>query len=134
MIELNSAVHLRHDGLLQNLRELRNVMVEKAQLLNIHIAGGGSHPFQQWSDQRIFAGERYQAIWQKYGYLAKQFTVFGQQVHVGSWHHGTARVDYRGAQWDAVIADPNQGSAPGQYKIVAIRGSTLVLAPLHQGA
>ena len=58
----------------------------------------------------------------------------GQQVHVGSWHHETARVDYRGAQWDAVIADPNQGSAPGQYKIVAIRGSTLVLAPLHQGA
>ena len=51
-----------------------------------------------------------------------------------SFHHGTARVDYRGAQWDAVIADPNQGSAPGEYKIVAIRGSTLVLAPLQQGA
>jgi len=83
MIELNSAVHRRYDGLVTNLRDLRNVMVEKAQLLNVHIAGGGTHPFQQWSEQRIFQGERYEAIWQKYGYLAKQFTVFGQHIHLG---------------------------------------------------
>ena len=83
MIELNSGVHRRHEGLLANLVALRDVMVEKADLLNVRIAGGGTHPFQMWSDRRIFEGERYETIWNKYGYLAKQFTVFGQHIHIG---------------------------------------------------
>ena len=83
MIEVNSGVHRRHDTLLANLVALRDVMVEKADLLNVRIAGGGTHPFQMWSDRRIFEGERYEAIWNKYGYLAKQFTVFGQHIHIG---------------------------------------------------
>jgi len=83
MIELNSAVHHDHAALVDNLRGLRNVIVAKAQILNIDIAGGGTHPFQQWSEQRIFEGERYEELWKKYGYLAKQFTVFGQHIHLG---------------------------------------------------
>ncbi len=83
MIELNSAVHHRHDSLLANLRAMRDVLVEKAALLNVRIAGGGTHPFQMWSDRRIFEGERYEELWNKYGYLAKQFTVFGQHIHLG---------------------------------------------------
>ncbi len=57
----------------------------------------------------------------------------GQEVHVSAWQKGAARVSYRGASWNAVPADAGQGGAPGQYKIVAIRGSTLVLAPSQQG-
>ena len=83
MIEVNSAVHRRYDTLVANLRAIRDIMVEKAELLNVRIAGGGTHPFQMWSDRRIFEGERYEMIWNKYGYLAKQFTVFGQHVHIG---------------------------------------------------
>lgn len=83
MIELNSAVHQRHETLLANLRAIRDVLVEKAALLNVRIAGGGTHPFQMWSDRRIFEGERYEELWNKYGYLAKQFTVFGQHIHLG---------------------------------------------------
>jgi carboxylate-amine ligase len=83
MIEINSAVHHRHDSLLSNLRAIRDVMVEKAALLNVRIAGAGTHPFQMWSDRRIFEGERYEELWNKYGYLAKQFTVFGQHIHLG---------------------------------------------------
>jgi carboxylate-amine ligase len=83
MIEINSAVHRRHDALLANLRAMRDAIVEKADLLNVRIAGGGTHPFQMWSDRRIFEGERYEALWNKYGYLAKQFTVFGQHIHLG---------------------------------------------------
>ena len=83
MIELNSAVHTTHAALLGNLREMRDVMVKKAQLLNVHIAGGGTHPFQQWNERRIFEDERYEELWKRYGYLAKQFTVFGQHIHLG---------------------------------------------------
>lgn len=83
MIELNTGIHERHDSLLANLQAIRDVMVEKADLLNVRVAGGGTHPFQMWSDRRIFEGERYEMLWKKFGYLAKQFTVFGQHVHVG---------------------------------------------------
>lgn len=45
--------------------------------------GGGTHPFQWWSDRQIFDKPRFHEISTRYGYLAKQFTVFGQYVHLG---------------------------------------------------
>ena len=47
------------------------------------LAGGGTHAFQQWSDRQIYDAPRFQYISELYGYLAKQFTVFGQHVHIG---------------------------------------------------
>ena len=44
---------------------------------------GGAHPFQTWSDRRIYDTERFNQVAHEYGYLAKQFTVFGQHIHVG---------------------------------------------------
>ena len=52
-------------------------------LTAIGIAGGGTHAFQHWSAQQIFPTERFRYISELYGYLAKQFTVFGQHIHVG---------------------------------------------------
>ena len=54
-----------------------------ARRLNIAIGGGGTHAFQHWSQQQIFPTERFHYISELYGYLAKQFTVFGQHVHIG---------------------------------------------------
>jgi membrane protein implicated in regulation of membrane protease activity len=52
----------------------------------------------------------------------------GRRVRVDSWHaDGTARVDYRGTQWDAVLASEETPRRHTMY-IVATRGSTLVLA------
>ena len=50
---------------------------------NIGLCGGGTHAFHRWPERRICPGERFDAIYQRYGYLAKQFTVFGQRIHVG---------------------------------------------------
>jgi glutamate---cysteine ligase / carboxylate-amine ligase len=83
MIELNSGIHTRVDELLQELKELRAALVKGAQRLNIDVAGGGAHPFQNWSEQRITPSERFHQVHQKYGYLAKTFTVFGQHIHIG---------------------------------------------------
>jgi carboxylate-amine ligase len=58
-------------------------MAQAARRLNVGVAGGGTHPFQHWSEQQIFPTERFGQVSQLYGYLAKQFTVFGQHVHVG---------------------------------------------------
>jgi carboxylate-amine ligase len=62
---------------------MRDTLTAACDRLNIDIAGGGTHPFQRWSEQRVFEKPRYQQLSQLYGYLAKQFTVFGQHVHVG---------------------------------------------------
>jgi membrane protein implicated in regulation of membrane protease activity len=53
----------------------------------------------------------------------------GQEVDVVAWRdNDTARVQYRGTQWDAELAAPGAARAKIMY-IVATRGSTLVIAP-----
>jgi membrane protein implicated in regulation of membrane protease activity len=52
----------------------------------------------------------------------------GHSVRVHKWNpDGTARVEYRGTQWNAELAGPDTSRAPTMY-IVATRGSTLVLS------
>src|SRR5690349_6247727 len=83
MIEINSSVHSGHEGLVAQLREIRDTLLAAGDRLNVGVCGGGTHAFQQWSDRRIFSKPRFQEVSQLYGYLAKQFTVFGQHVHIG---------------------------------------------------
>lgn len=52
----------------------------------------------------------------------------GQTVNVAHWKDGTARVMYRGAQWDVELA-PGAHATPGQYTIREVRGSRLIVAP-----
>jgi len=83
MIEVNSRVHTRFAELRDELVRTRDGIVDAAGRLNLAVAGGGSHPFHQWSDRRIFPNERFLKVSALYGYLAKQFTVFGQHIHIG---------------------------------------------------
>lgn len=83
MIEIATGVHTRHAAALDELRSLRDALVAAADQLNLVICGGGTHPFQHWDDRRIVDNPRYKKVSELYGYLAKQFTVFGQHVHVG---------------------------------------------------
>ncbi len=83
MIEVNSAVHRNYDELLRDLVVVRDAIRATAERLNLAVAGGGSHPFHRWHERRIFPTERFKRVSALYGYLAKQFTVFGQHVHIG---------------------------------------------------
>ena len=83
MIEISTDVHFRHDELLAQLQRMRNALLAAGDRLNVAICGGGTHPFQRWFHQRIFEKPRFQQLSTLYGYLAKQFTVFGQHVHIG---------------------------------------------------
>ncbi len=53
----------------------------------------------------------------------------GEIVQVATWRDGTADVRYRGCRWDATL-EPGADPRPGAQIIKAIRGSTLVVAPL----
>lgn len=83
MIEISTGIHTQHVELLAQLRSIRDTLVGAADRLNIGICGGGTHPFQHWPDQKIFPKPRFREVSALYGYLAKQFTIFGQHVHIG---------------------------------------------------
>ena len=53
----------------------------------------------------------------------------GEVVQVQDWQNGTAHVRYRGCQWDASL-EPGATQRAGAQVIKAIRGSTLIVAPL----
>ncbi len=83
MIEIATGVQRDYAGVLADLRALRDAVCESARLLNVGVCGGGAHPFQSWTERHIVEAPRMNYISDLYGYLAKQFTVFGQHVHVG---------------------------------------------------
>jgi glutamate---cysteine ligase / carboxylate-amine ligase len=83
MIEIGTSIQREHGSLLTELIDLRQQLTQGARKLNILIAGGGTHAYQQWSEQQIYPSERFHYLNELYGYLAKQFTIFGQHVHVG---------------------------------------------------
>jgi len=83
MIEASTGVHASHASLLTELRAIRDALVAASDELNIRIAGGGAHPLQHWIDRRISDRPRFHHVSALYGYLAQQFTVFGQHIHVG---------------------------------------------------
>jgi carboxylate-amine ligase len=83
MIEISTGIHHAHDTLVAELKEIRDFLCRGARQLNVRLCGGGTHPYQHWSERRISVSERHHHVSDLYGYLAKQFTVFGQHIHVG---------------------------------------------------
>lgn len=83
MIEINTSVQHEYAALVEELRSLRKTVTDAGRFLNVAVAGGGTHPFQHWSEQKIFDAPRFHYLSDLYGYLAKQFTIFGQHVHIG---------------------------------------------------
>lgn len=52
----------------------------------------------------------------------------GQIVQVGHWRaDGSAQVRHRGAEWTVELDQPAVSPAAGRYRIVAVRGSHLIV-------
>jgi carboxylate-amine ligase len=83
MLEINSTIHNKPQTLLSELREIRDYLIHQVQDLNIYLTGGGTHPFQMWNERKIYPTPRFKNAANKYGYLAKMFTVFGLHIHIG---------------------------------------------------
>lgn len=83
MIEICTSVHSNYIDLLEQLSHIKDQLIAACKQLNIGICGGGTHPFQKWHERKIFSKERFEKLSHLYGYLAKQFTIFGQHIHIG---------------------------------------------------
>ena len=59
----------------------------------------------------------------------------GSTVHVNAWSDTrTATVQYRGAPWHALAADPHMALQTGLHHVVAIRNNQLVLRPVSSSS
>jgi len=83
MVEISTGIHESYDTALEELQQIRDSVIAAAKRLNLLVAGGGAHPFMHWSERQIFDRPRFRQLSTLYGYLAKQFTIFGQHVHIG---------------------------------------------------
>jgi carboxylate-amine ligase len=83
MLEIATGICRTSGQALVQLTQIRDALVQSADKLNIAVTGGGTHPYQKWHQQRIYDKPRFHQLSQLYGYLSKQFTIFGQHVHVG---------------------------------------------------
>ncbi len=82
MLEINSSPHQCYNSLLQELQLIKAELNETAKIMHIGICGAGTHPFQKWKEQKVFQNDRFLNLTEQYGYLTKQFTVFGQHIHI----------------------------------------------------
>ncbi|MBC7394503.1 MAG: glutamate--cysteine ligase, partial [Variovorax sp.] len=83
MIEISTDICHSAQDVLTQLSPIRDALVRNADKLNIAVVGGGTHAFQQWHERRIYDKPRFRELSELYGYLSKQFTIFGQHVHIG---------------------------------------------------
>ena len=92
-------------------------MTFNAQLLATAIIGTtGTLVLHQWHKRASTGG------------AAEQSLDVGETVHVETWNDdGTARVYYRGTQWDAALDDAGVSRDATLY-IKSTRGSTLILS------
>lgn len=83
MLEINSGIHDDSATLQTELQSLARQLQQLAADCDAIACGGGTHPFQDWRQRQISDQQRYHAFAEHYGYLARQFTVFGQHIHIG---------------------------------------------------
>ncbi len=83
MIEIATGIAHNVGDLEREFAAIKAVLARAAEAVNLGLCGGGAHPFQTWTERRIYDAPRYRHVSELYGYLAKQFTVFGQHIHIG---------------------------------------------------
>ncbi|STY29140.1 gamma-glutamyl:cysteine ligase [Legionella wadsworthii] len=83
MVEVSTHIHSDYTNLLNELLAIRDKLILAGDKLNIGICGGGTHPFQLWSERKIYNKLRFLEVSKLYGYLSKQFTIFGLHIHIG---------------------------------------------------
>jgi carboxylate-amine ligase len=65
------------------LRALRQQVIQTAATKDLAIASAGTHPYAMWENQRIVARPRYRDLISALRFVARQELIFGIHVHVG---------------------------------------------------
>jgi glutamate---cysteine ligase / carboxylate-amine ligase len=67
----------------EELRRLRQVVIDAAAKLDLLVGAAGTHPFAKCDDQLVTDRPRYRELVDELGYIALREIIFGTHVHVG---------------------------------------------------
>jgi carboxylate-amine ligase len=66
-----------------DLQRALDIVGEAAEPLRIELMGSGTHPFAQWSQQRVTDKQRYATLIDRTQWWGRQMLIYGVHVHVG---------------------------------------------------
>ena len=82
-IELNTDVYQDVAAVRRELEERVGRLVTLCDELGYEVASAGTHPFAEWSEQRVTSKERYTLLVERCQWPARRLMIFGLHVHVG---------------------------------------------------
>jgi carboxylate-amine ligase len=82
MVEIGTGVCRNVKEARTDLFRLRSTLSELAKKQGLRIVAASTHPFAQWTEQKIFEHERYMKIVEDMQVLAQSLLIFGMHVHV----------------------------------------------------
>lgn len=82
-LEIGSRICTSTAALDSELRRLRFQVAATAAVVGLEIAAAGVHPFSRWEAHRLAQEERYRAIAERYGRIARDEHNFGMHIHIG---------------------------------------------------
>ncbi len=82
-VEVGSRVCRNIQEVRDELRRLRSGVGGLARDNGLQIASASTHPFANWHQQEITAGERYRQLLEQMQSVAAQMLIFGFHIHVG---------------------------------------------------
>ena len=90
MNDISTGVCKSPSKVLGQLTQICDALVKSTDKLKIAVVSDGTRPDQAWHERRIYDKPRFRVLSELYGYRSKQFTIFGQNVHVGCPNANTA--------------------------------------------
>ena len=82
-IELNTDVCSDVAEVRRDLEQRIGQLLAVCDELGYEVASAGTHPFAEWSEQRVTAKERYNVLVDRCQWPARRLMIFGLHVHVG---------------------------------------------------
>ena len=82
-VELVTGVCRTVGEAVDELAEELRVVVDAGDRLGLDLFGAGTHPFADWTHQRLSAGHRYEELINRTQWWGRQMLIWGVHVHVG---------------------------------------------------
>ena len=82
-IELNTAVCRDVTAVRRDLEQRIGRLLAVCDELGYEVASAGTHPFAEWSEQRVTSKDRYTMLVDRCQWPARRLMIFGLHVHVG---------------------------------------------------
>ncbi len=83
VVEVGTAICRNIHEAREEVTNLRKLVIELADRVNLKVAAAGTHPFSRWEDQPITSHPRYDQIIEEMRDVARSNLIFGMHVHVG---------------------------------------------------